>query len=71
MDLDQCRLRYRSSKVSRALNPMHRMVRSRYFAFSALGLVVMLGNCGGLISTWSYVATGKIEIANLPRCNAD
>ncbi|KAI5453557.1 hypothetical protein NCC49_005383 [Naganishia albida] len=24
---------------------------------SALGLVVMLGNCGGLISTWSYVAT--------------
>jgi hypothetical protein len=50
---------------------MHRMVRSRYFAFSALGLVVMLGNCGGLISTWSYVATGKIEIANLPRCNAD
>lgn len=24
---------------------------------SALGLVVMLGNCGGLISTWSYVVT--------------
>lgn len=35
-------------------------------ASSALGLVVMLGNCGGLISTWSYVSTGKKELIDVP-----